>query len=528
MDYHLQIVLILTIGFALASLFSYIMQRIKFPSILGYLLAGFAIGPYSPGFVADPALSDQLANIGVILMLFGVGLHFTINDLISVKNIAIPGAIGQTVISAACTLLIVYAFGWPIEYGIIMGLAIGVASTVVLVRMLVDHNLVNTTEGHIAIGWLVLEDLFTIIILILLPLLADFFNGSPFSMTLVAETVGLMIVKFALLALIALTWGQKFVGYVLNSVARLRSQELFTITLLSLIFIIATLSSFLFGTSIALGAFIAGMIIGQTDVRHQAAANALPIKDIFVVFFFISVGMLFNPSAIMDHFAISMGILAVILLIKPIAAFLIVIAFRYPVKTALIIAIALAQIGEFSFILAEEAMHLDLLPAYGFNILVACAVISISLNPLLFSLIDPVHAKIQSVQAVHMIKAKVLRDLPKTMPRLFELYKPDLTSAIIVGFGHIGKEAYSALLDMKCKPIVIENNIDIVTQLKEERKEAIYGDATLPEILEVAQILKAKAMVITISNLEKTIEIISAYYSKLEISAFLQFRNFRI
>ncbi|MGZ3634093.1 MAG: cation:proton antiporter domain-containing protein, partial [Parachlamydiaceae bacterium] len=356
MDHNLEVVSVLTVGFALASLFSYITQRLNLPSILGYLLAGYIIGPYSPGFVADTAIADQLAEIGVILMLFGVGLHFKLEDLNSVKAIALPSAIIQMAIATLFSIYIVTLGGWSWQIGLIIGLSISVASTVVVVRVLTDNGIVNTLQGRIAIGWLVVEDVFTVIILILLPTIASVLQGESYSFMTILEAVAIVLGKFAVLTLFMFTWGHQVVSYLLTNIARLRSHELFTLATLAIVFMIAVGSSLIFGTSIALGAFIAGMVIAKTSVKHQAAANSLPLKDIFAIIFFISIGMIFNPHAILENFSLFVGVLAVILVIKPIVAFLVANALKCSLKVALTVAILLAQIGEFSFILAEQTM----------------------------------------------------------------------------------------------------------------------------------------------------------------------------
>lgn len=394
-----KIVLILTVGLSIACVLGYLTQRCKLSPILGYLLAGFVIGPFSPGFVADLHVSEQLAEIGVILMMFGVGLHFRWRDLINVRQIAIPGAIVQTVVSTVASAVLIHAIGLTWQAGLIIGLAIGVASTVVLVRVLSDQNLLETPEGLIAIGWLIVEDFFTVLALVLLPTLVIFLKGGEISAQGVSLAVGGVILKLILLAVIAFTVGRKMVTKILSLITETRSSELFTLAVLALTFVIAVGSSYLFGTSIALGAFIAGMMIGQTDVRHQASAHASSIKDAFVVIFFLSVGMLFNPMAIVEHFALFLSVLAVILLVKPIAALAIVKLLGKSNRTAVIIALALAQIGEFSFILAEEANKLGVLPDEGYDIIVACALLSISLNPLLFKLLhfmEPHHSEVKS------------------------------------------------------------------------------------------------------------------------------------
>lgn len=517
MGHHLSTVLLLTAGFALASLFAYVMQRLKLPTILGYLLAGYIIGPYSPGFVAEPNISDQLAEIGVILMLFGVGLHFKLEDLIKVRRIAIPGAVGQTLVATLSTMFIVSQNGGTLETGLIVGLAVGVASTVVLVRLLMENHLLNTPEGHIAVGWLVVEDIFTVIILILLPTIAAFSQGEALSFLGIAQTTLLVLGKFLLLALFMFTWGYKIVSAVLTSVARLRSQELFTLSVLALVFLIATGSLLVFGTSIALGAFIAGMVIGKTSVKHQAAANALPLKDIFAIIFFISVGMLFNPMAIAQNIPLFLGILFVILIVKPLVALLITLFFNYSAKIALTVAVSLAQIGEFSFILAEEAMNLNLIPESAFDILVASALVSISLNPLLFQMLglfEKMLHKLPFYKKSLTKGRKVASNLEKLQPQV-----------VLIGYGPIGKKVATILRTAHLSPMIIEQNIDTVEKL-EENHNIIFGDASDASILKEAQVERAGWLIITIPDTLKTLEIIRVARQKnpaIEIAARIQF-----
>lgn len=501
MDHNLTIVLILTVGLALACVLGYIAQRLNLPSILGYLVAGFAIGPHSPGFVADGAIAEQLAEIGVILMLFGVGLHFKLQDLLNVRRVAIPGAAFQTLVATLAVVLIVYLAGWTIESGIIVGLSVGVASTVVLVRMLHDHQLLNTKEGHIAVGWLIVEDVFTVIVLMLLPVLASFSQGASFSIGTTAWALLFTLGKFAVLVFLMFTWGHKAVDFVLTNVARLRSKELFTLAVLSLVFVIATSSTVVFGTSIALGAFIAGMVIGKTSLRHQAAANALPLKDIFAIIFFLSVGMLFTPMAIVTHFALFAQILAVILLLKPLAAYLIVICFRCPLKVALTAAIALAQIGEFSFILAEEAVKLKLLPEDGFDILVACALVSISINPFLFKILPKIEGL---VKKLHLVPKRACGKLNSKIEN--GKVKPNV---LIIGFGPIGQHVASLAEKSGFDPFIIEHNIDTVAGLQ-DKYEILFGDAAEADILKEAHLKEASYLIITIPDIEKTVQIVQA------------------
>lgn len=502
MDHNLEIIATLTIGFALASFFAYITQRMKLSPIPGYLLAGFIIGPYSPGFVADSIMAEQLAEIGVVLMLFGVGLHFKLEDLINVKNIAIPGAVVQTFLATVVTTLIVYLAGFPLETGIIMGLAIGVASTVVLVHVLMDNHLLNTVEGHVTIGWLVVEDLFTVIILIILPTMAELVEGDHFSLMSVSYSLLAAGIKFIVLSLFMFTWGHEIVGFILSSVARLRSHEIFTVTVLALIFLIATGSTVIFGISIALGAFIAGMVIGKTNVKHQAAANALPLKDIFAIIFFLSVGMIFNPEAIRDNFLLFLGLLGVILIVKPLSACLITLTMGYSIRIAMTAALALAQIGEFSFILAEESLKFNLIPDEAYDLLVACALVSISLNPLVFRSLDFFEFALQKIPMLNAGKRKLSKRMKDNKNKISP-------KAVIVGFGPVGRAVSSMLKKKDFEPVIIEQNIDTVAQ-QENEESILFGDASEVNILKDAQISKASYLLITIPDTAKSVEIIHA------------------
>ncbi len=386
---NLQILFILSVGFTFASILGYLSNRLNLSPFLGYLLAGYLIGPYSPGYVADLHLSEQLAEIGVVLMMFGVGLHFKWQDLVNVKYIAITGAVGQTFVAATLGAWLIYSLGWSIEAGVVFGLGIGVASTVVLVSMLSENKLLNSPQGHVAIGWLLVEDIITIFVLLFIPTLAAFAKGNGPGMQQIGIDIAAVLLKFGLLIALVFTIGRKVVAYVLAKVALTKSHELFTLTILALTFAIASGASVAFGTSIALGAFIAGMVIGQTDLRQQVSKSTEPLKDTFLVIFFLSIGMLFNPSVIGEHLLLVLGVLLIIIVAKPLTAFLIVVIMRHPLKTALTVSVALAQIGEFSFILAEEAMRNDILPDVGYDVIIACAIVSIAVNPILFKVVKP-------------------------------------------------------------------------------------------------------------------------------------------
>ena len=512
MDSKLKIVEIFTVGFALASLLGYLTQRIRLPTILGYLLAGYMIGPFFPGFTADLVLAEELAEIGVVLMLFSVGLHFHIEDLYNVKNIAIPGAVLQTAAATLVGTYLSYLMGWSLFSGMIFGLALGVASTIVLVWVLSSRRLLDSPQGHISIGWLVVEDLMTVAILIMLPMLAVFVESGNVSMLQLTGSIAWMLGKFLILCLLMFTLGNKLVAYILTNIARLRSHEIFTLTLLALIFLIAFGSSVIFGTSIALGSFIAGMVIGKTEVRHQAAANSLPLKDIFGIVFFLSVGMLFNPMAIVQNFGLFLGAIGIVLLIKPLVAFFIVKGFGYSMKMALTVSFALAQIGEFSFILAEEAMNLKLLPDEGFDILVACALISIAINPLLFHLIDWI-LEIANKMRKHP-------EIPSEEHDLRGLKK----NIVIVGMGSVCKYLITNLYQWKYTPLIIESNMDIYSK-RDPKDRVIFGDATQGKILEAAHVETASLLIITLADMPKVVAIIHAarhMNPSIRILAYLQ------
>lgn len=492
---NIQIVMILAIGLAIASILGYMAQRFKLSPILGFLIAGYIIGPFSPGFVADVKTAEQLAEIGVILMMFGVGLHLNWRDLVSVRGIAIPGAIIQTLLSTVAGAVFTHYVGWSVESGIVIGLSIGVASTVVMIRILTDNKLVNTPQGHIAIGWLIVEDILTVVALLVLPALASSLKGENISMFDIGWAISFALFKCIALILIMLYAGFRVVSYIFFNVARTRSQELFTLTVLSVIFVIATGSALVFGTSLALGAFIAGVVIGQTDLRHQASANALPLKDTFAVIFFLSVGMLFDPSVIWKDSLLFFGIMAIILILKPLIAYIVTIMLRKTVQTAVIVAIALAQIGEFSFILSEEALKLGILPDEGYDIIVACALVSIALNPFFFRICLWFNKWYKHKQEIEGEKK-------------LDIAPPVSKLAVIVGFGPIGQDVAKLLEERSMSTVIVDTNVDTIAKEKGNHREAVYGDATIRHILEAANIHNAELLVITTPDLATTLNII--------------------
>lgn len=426
-------------------------------------------------------------------------MHFKWEDLVSVKAVAIPGAVIQTLASACASLFLVLHLGWSWESGIVVGIAVGVASTVVLVRVLSDNNLLGTPQGHIAVGWLIVEDILTVFALLLLPTMAKHSNGAEISASGIAGTVVFVLLKFVVLAVLIFTIGRKFVIFSLMRVARTRSHELMTLTVLALTFVIAEGSAYLFGTSIALGAFIAGMVIGRTEVRHQVSANALPLRDAFVVVFFLSVGMIFNPMAIATDTSLFFSILGIILLVKPLVAGVLVLLFKHPLKTALTVAIGLAQIGEFSFILSEEALKYNILPDIGYDLIVACALVSIAINPLLFKCVNPVSRFFERRFFTLARTEKAVAYASQITPR-----------AVVVGFGPVGQGVVDTLEKIGYQTIIIDLNVDVISRLTLENRDGLYGDAASPGVLEQAHIETASLLVITSPDTLATIGAINA------------------
>ncbi len=391
MPHDVSLIATVAIGFALAFPFGYIAQRLRLPPLVGYLMAGVAMGRFVPGFVADTELTGQLAEIGVMLLMFGVGLHFSTGDLMAVRRIAVPGAIAQIIIATAIGTGLAMSWGWSLGAGLVLGLSLSVASTVVLLKALEERNGVTTPNGRIAVGWLVVEDLIMVLTLVLLPALAEVLGGrNPMSMTSGANlgllaSLGITLLKVSSFVALALMFGPRVLPWLLHQVARTGSRELFTLGVLAVALGIAFASARLFGVSYALGAFFAGVVLSESDFSHKAAANSLPLQDAFAVLFFLSVGMLFDPSILISKPLMVVAVLAIILFGKSLAALVIVLALGYPLSTALTVSAALAQIGEFSFILAGLGVTYHLLPVEGLSLILAGALLSISLNPLVFA-----------------------------------------------------------------------------------------------------------------------------------------------
>ena len=387
--HELPLIPTIAAGFFLAWLLGVAAHRIGLSPIVGYLCAGVLLGPHTPGFHGDIALAQQLADLGVVLLMFGVGLHFRFADLYRVKGIAIPGAIGQSLVATLLGVLAFGAFGFPFNTGLVLGMAMAVASTVVLIRVLQEHGKLGSRSGHAAIGWLIVEDIFTVIALVVLPILGAQSTASSYTGAVFWSALGFAFLKVGALVAIVVLAGLKIVPQVLIYVAKLRSRELFTLTVLVFSIGVAAASSAVFGVSLALGAFLGGMVVGQSPVSYQAASDALPLRDAFAVLFFVSVGMLFDYTVLIDEPLMVLTALGIVLIAKPLAALVIVALLGHPFRTGIVVSLGLAQIGEFSFILSEMARKLGFMPEIGHSVLVATALFSISLNPLLFRLRDP-------------------------------------------------------------------------------------------------------------------------------------------
>ena len=388
MPHETGLIATMSIALALAFAGGLLAVRLGLPALVGYLVAGILVGPFTPGFVADPELAPQLAEIGVILLMFGVGTHFSIRDLLSVRSIAIPAAIGQIVAATLAALAVALWWGWTVEAGLVLGLAISVASTVVLLRALLERDLLATTQGKVAIGWLIVEDLVIVLTLILLPVFATGTESGERNLLDIGLAVGLAAGKVALLGGAMLVVGARVVPWLLQLAARTESRELFTLAVLAVALGVAFTSATVFGVSLALGAFLAGVVVGESEVGRRAADDAMPLRDAFAVLFFVSVGMLLDPSILWTSPGRVLAVVAIIMVAKPIISFLLVVALRQPARTGLIVGAGRAQIGEFSFILAELGRSLGMLPDEGYNLILAGALISITLNPLLFRAVD--------------------------------------------------------------------------------------------------------------------------------------------
>ncbi len=488
-------------AFGVALLFGFIAARLRMPALVGYLLAGVAIGPYTPGFVADIALASQLAEIGVMLLMFGVGLHFSLADLLAVRRIALPGAVVQMVVATALGIGVAHLWGWDLAAGLVFGLALSVASTVVLLKALENRGVLESTNGRIAVGWLVVEDLAMVLVLVLLPALAGVLSAGD-EPAAVGDTLWLALAKtllqVATFVALMLVVGRRLFPWLLWQVAKTGSRELFTLCTVVAALTIAFGSAALFGVSFALGAFFAGMVLRESEFSQRAAEESLPLRDAFAVLFFVSVGMLFDPQVLLQQPLRVLAVVGVIMLGKSIAAALLVLLLRYPLSTALTVSASLAQIGEFSFILAALGVSLKLLPPEGQSLILAGALISIALNPLLFALLEPLRRAILARSAAaRQLEARddPLAELPASTESRYLARQ-----VVLVGHGRVGRHIAAALAAQGIACVVADSNRDRVERLRAQGHAAVCGDATEPETLIQAHIAQAQWLVIAIPD----------------------------
>ncbi|MFN4362199.1 MAG: YbaL family putative K(+) efflux transporter [Hylemonella sp.] len=504
MPHDVSLIATIAIGFGLAMVLGLIAVQLRMPPLVGYLLAGIMVGPHTPGFVADVGLASQLAEIGVMLLMFGVGLHFSLKDLLAVRRIAVPGAIVQIAVATLMGLGVARLWGWSLGGALVFGLCLSVASTVVLLRALEAKGLLKSINGQIAVGWLVVEDLVMVMVLVLLPALAGLLGSAAQPPTEVAtasdiwETVGLTLAKVTAFIVLMLVVGRRLLPKALWWVARTGSQELFTLSIVAVALGVAFGAAKLFDVSFALGAFFAGMMMRESEFSHRAADESLPLRDAFAVLFFVSVGMLFDPLVIVQQPVKLLAVVAIILIGKTAAAVALVLLFRYPLNTALTVGVSLAQIGEFSFILAGMGVALNLMPVEGQSLVLAGALISIALNASLFAAIEPARRWILARSAL----ARKLEQRDDPLAELPMSTDPKLLSrqVVLVGYGRVGRRIAQVLREQHIPYVVAEQNREIVDALRKKGVPAVSGDAQTPEVLIQAHVTRAAMLVIAIPD----------------------------
>jgi len=503
MPHNISLITTIAAALGFGLVFGYLATRLKLPALVGYLAAGIMLGPATPGFVADAALASQLAEIGVMLMMFGVGLHFSLDDLWAVRKVALPGAVLQIAVATALGMALAHFWGWSIGGGLVFGLALSVASTVVLLRALEERGILDTFNGRIAVGWLVVEDLVTVMVLVLLPALAGSLGGVSLDAHGVAiptgevdlwGTLALTLGKVGAFIALMLVVGRKLFPWILWQVARTGSRELFTLCVIAAAVGIAYGSTHYFGVSFALGAFFAGMVLRESELAHRAAQESLPLRDAFAVLFFVSVGMLFEPTIVTEQPLKLLAVVAIIVFGKSLAAFVLVVLLRYPAKTALMVSASLAQIGEFSFILAALGLSLKLMPIEGQSLILAGAIISIALNPVVFRLSKPLErwmSKDGSIVSKFERTADPLAELPMSVP-----HEHLDGQVVLVGYGRVGRRIAEVLAKHGIPFVVAEQNREIVDQLRKDGIHAVAGNAGEPAVLIQAHIARAGMLVI--------------------------------
>ena len=523
MPHDVSLIATIAAGLGLALVLGLAATRLRLPPLVGYLVAGIVIGPATPGFVADVALAGQLAEIGVMLMMFGVGLHFSLDDLLAVRRIAVPGALVQIAVATGLGVATAMLWGWPLGEALVLGLALSVASTVVLLRALEDRGVLGSVNGRIAVGWLVVEDLVVVLVLVLLPALAPLLGGSPDPAHTGPEqplwlTLATTLGKVAAFIGLMLVVGRRVLPRLLWRVARTGSRELFTLGVISAAVGVAYAAAHLFSVSVALGAFFAGMMMRESPLSHRAANESLPLRDAFSVLFFVSVGMLLDPGILLDEPLRVAAVVAIVLVGKTVAAVALVLLFGYPLTTALIVGASLAQIGEFSFILAGLGRTLGLLQAEGQSLILAGALISISINSFLFAAVEPLQRWIRA-------RSPLARSLERPVDPLAELPEtvdPATLSGhvVLAGYGRVGRRIAETLLGQGVSLVVIEENRELVEELRARGVPAVSGDAGEAAVLIQGHVARAGTLIVAIpdaSRVRRMVEIARTLKPDIEI-----------
>ncbi|MFX2255783.1 cation:proton antiporter [Acinetobacter variabilis] len=522
MPHDVELIILLAVGFGLALVFGYIAARLRLPPLIGYLVAGILISPNTPGVVGDVHLANQLAELGVMFLMFGVGMHFSLNDLMQVRRIALPGAVLQIAVATLLGVGVSMLWGWNFGSALIFGLSLSCASTVVLLKALGDRGLLESINGKIAVGWLLVEDLVMVLALVLLPATAVLLGGQALegssSDQNVWITLGITLLKVAGFIAFMLIIGKRLVPMIMQVVARLGSRELFTLTVVAAAVSIAFGAYKVFGVSMALGAFFAGMVVKESDFSHRAEEETLPLREIFSILFFVSVGMLFDPRILMDQPFHVLAVLGIIMIGKTIAAMALVLFFRYPINTALTVGASLAQIGEFSFILAALGVSLNLLSLDGQNLILAGALISITLNSFIFSAVEPVQKWIRERSSLARLLERSGDPLAMLPDEVSQDYLRD--QVVIVGHGEVGRRITLSLMKQNIKVVIAEENREIVENLRKKGIAAVSGVATEPGVLIQAHIQHARLLVISpmdIIDIHKIVDIAKTLNPAIQI-----------
>ncbi len=522
MPHDVDLIILLAVGFGLALVFGYLAARLRLPPLIGYLIAGVIISPNTPGVVGDIALANQLAELGVMFLMFGVGMHFSLNDLMQVKRIALPGAILQIAVATLLGMGVSMIWGWGFGSALVFGLSLSCASTVVLLKALGDRGLLESVNGKIAVGWLLVEDLVMVLALVLLPATAVLLGGQALTDGTNDEniwlTLGVTLLKVAGFIAFMLIVGKRIVPMIMQVVARIGSRELFTLTVVAAAVSIAFGAYKVFGVSMALGAFFAGMVVKESDFSHRAEEETLPLREIFAILFFVAVGMLFDPRILLEEPLHVLAVVGIIMVGKTIAAMALVLFFRYPINTALTVGASLAQIGEFSFILAALGVSLGLLTLEGQNLILAGALISITLNSFLFSAIEPVQRWIRERSHLARLLERSGDPLSMLPDEVSQEYLRD--QVVMVGHGEVGRRITKTLMENNIKVVIAEENREIVERLREKGIAAVSGVATEPSVLIQAHIQHARLLVLSpmdIIDIHKIVDIAKMLNPHIEV-----------